>query len=60
MILYYGVTPYHFLCFIVDKITRHPNDTADLLLPERVNFSQDLEKNLKKLHIFNKIILYFY
>lgn len=58
MILYYGVTPYHFLCFIVDKITRHPNDTADLLLPERVNFSQDLEKNLKKLHIFNKIILY--
>lgn len=58
MILYYGVTQYHFLCFLVDKLLRHKTEVADLLIPARINFSEYLVDSLKRLKIFRNVIQY--
>lgn len=34
MILYYGVTSYHMLCCILHKMTRHPEEQAELYLSD--------------------------
>lgn len=58
MILYYGVTPYHFLCFLIDKLSRHPDEDAFLLIPERINYSDLYFTKINESGIFQKVYQY--
>ena len=58
MILYYGITTYHFLCFALHKLIYHKNDEAVLFIPERINDATILKRNFEKAGIFNEIFLY--
>jgi hypothetical protein len=58
MILYYGITNYHFLCALVHKLTYHKNDDAILLIPSRHNDVKELQKNISNSKIFTKVIPY--
>lgn len=58
MVLYYGVTHYHFLCAMLHKMKYHGKEKAVLLIPERINDSRNLKEKFEKTGIFSQIYLY--
>ncbi|MCL1798407.1 MAG: hypothetical protein FWG23_01520 [Eggerthellaceae bacterium] len=57
-ILYYGVTAYHFLCFVLHKHFYRQNDKAVLLIPERINESRSFQKYFSDAGVFEQVFLY--
>lgn len=58
MVLYYGVTHYHFLCAMLHKMKYHAGEKAVLLIPERINDSRSLKERFEREGIFAQIFLY--